>query len=231
MNTERAAQPHFAIAIVLFALAFLVPSWPWLSGAVTVPYDAKSSVLPPIEFMAHAFATGASPFWSPNIFAGWPNIADPHRCSPAAPPARLASEPPGSARSTASRSRISSSALLGSSFFPTAGGTRGWADAAPRSRSAGRQRAASTHREVISLAYFPPRSGCWRARSIARRALGAPVRRLPARPQFRSRPWKSTCSPDSSSRTGEGGQTARAGVLALIAAASRAYSSSRCRSG
>jgi len=27
--------------------------------------------------MAHAFATGASPFWSPNIFAGWPNIADP----------------------------------------------------------------------------------------------------------------------------------------------------------
>jgi len=37
MNTERAAQPHFAITIALFALAFLVPSWPWLSGAVTVP--------------------------------------------------------------------------------------------------------------------------------------------------------------------------------------------------
>jgi hypothetical protein len=64
MNTERAAQPHFVITIVLFALAFLAPSWPWLSGAVTVPYDAKSSVLPPIEFMAHAFATGASPFWT-----------------------------------------------------------------------------------------------------------------------------------------------------------------------
>jgi hypothetical protein len=77
MNTERAAQPHFVITIVLFALAFLAPLWPWLSGAVTVPYDAKSSVLPPIEFMAHAFAAGASPFWSPNIFAGWPNIADP----------------------------------------------------------------------------------------------------------------------------------------------------------
>src|SRR5438132_10958942 len=77
MSTERAAQPHFAVTIVLFALAFLVPSWPWLSGAVTVPFDAKSSVLPPIEFMAHAFATATSPFWSPNIFAGWPNIADP----------------------------------------------------------------------------------------------------------------------------------------------------------
>jgi hypothetical protein len=77
MNTERAAQPRLAITIALFALVFLVPSWPWLSGAVTVPYDAKSSVLPPIEFMARAFATGASPFWSPSIFAGWPNIADP----------------------------------------------------------------------------------------------------------------------------------------------------------
>src|ERR1700704_1430748 len=77
MTTQRAAQSHLAISIVLFALAFLAPSWPWLSGAVTVPYDAKSSVLPPIAFMAHAFATGASPFWSPNIFAGWPNIADP----------------------------------------------------------------------------------------------------------------------------------------------------------
>src|SRR3954454_9386816 len=77
MITQRATEPHLAITIALFALAFLVPSWPWLSGAVTVPYDAKSSVLPPIEFMAHAFATGASPFWSPGIFAGWPNIADP----------------------------------------------------------------------------------------------------------------------------------------------------------
>src|SRR3954447_26824121 len=77
MTSQRTTQPSLAITIGLFALAFLVPSWPWLSGAVTVPYDAKSSVLPPIEFMAHAFASGGSPFWSPNIFAGWPNIADP----------------------------------------------------------------------------------------------------------------------------------------------------------
>src|SRR5947199_10243030 len=77
MNSQRAAQPPLVITLALFALAFLVPSWPWLTGAVTVPYDAKSSVLPPIAFMAQAFAAGASPFWSPNIFAGWPNIADP----------------------------------------------------------------------------------------------------------------------------------------------------------
>lgn len=66
-----------ALTIATFAIAFLVPAWPWLSGAVTVPYDAKSTFLPPVEFMARAFATGDSPFWTPNVFAGWPNVADP----------------------------------------------------------------------------------------------------------------------------------------------------------
>src|SRR5215217_2349210 len=65
------------LTIAIFALAFLVPAWPWLSGAVTVPYDAKSTFFPPVAFMARAFATGESPFWTPNVFAGWPNIADP----------------------------------------------------------------------------------------------------------------------------------------------------------
>jgi hypothetical protein len=65
------------LTIAIFALAFLVPAWPWLSGAVTVPYDAKSTFFPPVAFMAHAFASGESPFWTPNIYAGWPNVADP----------------------------------------------------------------------------------------------------------------------------------------------------------
>ena len=65
------------LVIAIFALAFVVPAWPWLSGAVTVPYDAKSTFFPPVSFMARAFATGESPFWTPNVFAGWPNIADP----------------------------------------------------------------------------------------------------------------------------------------------------------
>jgi hypothetical protein len=75
MTDERA--PSLAATVALFALAFLLPAWPWLSGAVTVPYDAKSTFLPPVEFMARAFATAESPFWTPNVFAGWPNIADP----------------------------------------------------------------------------------------------------------------------------------------------------------
>jgi hypothetical protein len=71
------SRRDLAATIALFALLFLVPAWPWLSGAVTIPYDAKSTFLPPVEFMARAFATGESALWTPNVFAGWPNIADP----------------------------------------------------------------------------------------------------------------------------------------------------------
>jgi hypothetical protein len=75
--TQRSPQPPLPLIIAIFALAFLVPAWPWLSGAVTIPYDAKSTFLPPVEFMARAFHSGESPFWTPNIYAGWPLIADP----------------------------------------------------------------------------------------------------------------------------------------------------------
>src|SRR3954469_1690036 len=68
---------YLLFVTAIYALAFLLPAWPWLSGVVTVPYDAKSTFYPPLEFMARAFAAGESPFWSPNVFAGWPNIADP----------------------------------------------------------------------------------------------------------------------------------------------------------
>jgi hypothetical protein len=69
--------PSLPLTIVLFALLFLVPAWPWLSGSVIIPYDAQSTFYPPVAFMARAFASGQSPFWSPNIYAGWPMIADP----------------------------------------------------------------------------------------------------------------------------------------------------------
>jgi len=70
-------QPPLAAIAAIFALAFLVPAWPWLSGAVTIPYDAKSTFLPPVAFMGRAFASGEWPFWTPNIYAGWPLVADP----------------------------------------------------------------------------------------------------------------------------------------------------------
>ena len=61
----------------LFALAFLLPAWPWLSGAVTIPWDAKSQFFPPVQFLASSLARGEWPWWSPNVFAGWPEVSDP----------------------------------------------------------------------------------------------------------------------------------------------------------
>jgi hypothetical protein len=61
---------------MLLAAALLL-AWPWLSGAVTVPWDAKSQFFPQQAFMARAFAGGEWPFWTANVFAGWPQIADP----------------------------------------------------------------------------------------------------------------------------------------------------------
>ncbi len=67
----------FAILFGLYVLGFVVLAWPWLSGAVTIPWDAKSQFQPELQFLASSFARGQSPFWSPNLYAGWPQIADP----------------------------------------------------------------------------------------------------------------------------------------------------------
>ncbi len=60
-----------------FALGWLVLGWPWLSGAVTVPWDAKAHFQPQIQFLAWSLAHGESPFWAPYVFSGHPQIADP----------------------------------------------------------------------------------------------------------------------------------------------------------
>jgi hypothetical protein len=67
----------FAILLGLYVFAFVLLAWPWLSGAVTVPWDAKSQFQPELQFLATSLAHGQSPFWTPNIYAGWPQIADP----------------------------------------------------------------------------------------------------------------------------------------------------------
>jgi hypothetical protein len=63
--------------LALFALASLVIGWPWLSGRVTIPWDAKAGFLPQIQFLAQSLARGESPFWMPFAFAGHPQVADP----------------------------------------------------------------------------------------------------------------------------------------------------------
>src|SRR5262245_10450107 len=73
-TTRRVSLPA---TVGIVALAFLLPAWPWLSGAVTIPGDAKSQFFPPVQFLAASIARGEWPWWTPNVFAGWPEICDP----------------------------------------------------------------------------------------------------------------------------------------------------------
>jgi len=65
------------LTLCLYVIAFMLPAWPWLSGAVTIPWDAESQFRPQLSFLARSLAVGQSPFWTPNVFAGWPQINDP----------------------------------------------------------------------------------------------------------------------------------------------------------
>src|SRR6266852_465381 len=76
-GTSSSRAGTFALSVFLYTAAFAVLSWPWLSGALTVPWDAKAQVQPELQFLASSLARGESPFWTPNVFAGWPQIADP----------------------------------------------------------------------------------------------------------------------------------------------------------
>jgi hypothetical protein len=63
--------------LLIVTLAWFVLCWPWLSGNVTIPWDAKAHFQPQLSFLAASLHNGQSPFWTPNVFAGHPQIADP----------------------------------------------------------------------------------------------------------------------------------------------------------
>ncbi len=64
-------------ASALFIVGALALAAPWLLGIVTIPWDAKAQAWPQFAFLARSFAAGDNPLWTPNIFAGHPQIADP----------------------------------------------------------------------------------------------------------------------------------------------------------
>ncbi len=67
----------FAPVAALFVACWVVFGWPWLTGSVTIPWDAKAQFAPQVQFLASSIARGESPFWNPFAFAGHPQIADP----------------------------------------------------------------------------------------------------------------------------------------------------------
>lgn len=77
LQRPQTATWAFLPFLALITLCWLAFSWPWLSGGVTIPWDAKAHFQPQIQFLAASLARGELPFWTPNVFAGHPQIADP----------------------------------------------------------------------------------------------------------------------------------------------------------
>ncbi len=67
----------YLLAAIAFVVAWVILCWPWLSGSVTIPFDAKAHFQAQVEFLARAIHSGQSPFWNHNVFAGSPQVADP----------------------------------------------------------------------------------------------------------------------------------------------------------
>lgn len=78
-SASRAPAESTRLGPALLLLAFAIPilAWPWLSGAMAIPWDAKAHFLPQIQFLAQSLARGDSPLWSPFVFGGHPQVADP----------------------------------------------------------------------------------------------------------------------------------------------------------
>ncbi|WP_291654361.1 hypothetical protein [Bosea sp. (in: a-proteobacteria)] len=71
-----ARWPLASVCAIVF-IAWLALSWPWLSGTLTIPWDAKAHFHPQLQFLADAWHKGLSPFWTPYVFSGSPQVADP----------------------------------------------------------------------------------------------------------------------------------------------------------
>lgn len=71
------APADYRPAYACFALAWLALTSPWLFGSITIPWDAKALFQVQIQFLANALHSGQSPFWTPNVFVGLPQISDP----------------------------------------------------------------------------------------------------------------------------------------------------------
>jgi hypothetical protein len=52
MPLKSSGTRTFALSVLFYVAAFAVLSWPWLSGAVTIPWDAKAQFQPELQFLA-----------------------------------------------------------------------------------------------------------------------------------------------------------------------------------
>ncbi|MDP2801121.1 MAG: hypothetical protein Q8O26_04480 [Phreatobacter sp.] len=90
MQSQNPVPFRLSLALGLFALGWFILAAPWLLGQVTIPWDAKAHWYPHLVFAARSLHVAASPAWTPNIFAGSPEIADPQSVLFSAPLLALA---------------------------------------------------------------------------------------------------------------------------------------------
>lgn len=77
MPSQSPQRWPLAQVLALLLLCWTVLAWPWLSGTYAIPWDAKAHFQPQLSFLAQSIARGEWPFWTPYVFAGSPQIADP----------------------------------------------------------------------------------------------------------------------------------------------------------
>ncbi|MGL4443152.1 MAG: hypothetical protein ACRCU1_05970, partial [Alsobacter sp.] len=75
--TGRPAPWPLGRAALMVLVGWAALASPWLTGRVTVPWDAKAHFQPQLQFLADSIHRGESPFWNPFVFAGSPHVADP----------------------------------------------------------------------------------------------------------------------------------------------------------
>lgn len=63
--------------ILAFVAGFVLMTSPWLLGYASIPWDAKGTFLPQVQFMAQSLWRGEWPWWNPYVFSGLPQVADP----------------------------------------------------------------------------------------------------------------------------------------------------------
>ena len=71
------AYRDYSAALIIFAVCAFALALPWVSGHVTIPWDAKAHFYPQLVFLSKTLHSGESPFWNPYVFAGSVHIADP----------------------------------------------------------------------------------------------------------------------------------------------------------
>jgi hypothetical protein len=170
------AAPGAWQAVALFALASLVIRWPWLAGSVTIPWDAKAHFQPQIQFLAQSLADGQSPFWSPYVFSGQPQIADPQAMI-FSPPFLVLALVSGAPGLWAVDATVLAAVFLGGCAMMLWFADRGWHWAgglvAALAFSYGASMAWRIQHtgQVLSLAYLPLAMLCLE-RALARRSVG-----------------------------------------------------------